>query len=420
MTDLINLQGKLELKDVAAHIVNRLEWLGSFAKDPGGGITRLLYSRQWTDTQQALKEWMEAEGLEVKFDEVGNLSGILMGVNQEETILTGSHIDTVKNGGLYDGQYGIVAGIMALIYLKEHYGTPKRNLEVISLAEEEGSRFPYCFWGSKNIAGCASKKDVENLEDANGVIFADAMSEAGFRFRDETKPPREDLKVFVEVHVEQGNVLETEKKSVGIVSSIVGQRRFTVEVKGQANHAGTTPMGYRKDAVFAASQMIYETLKMAEQYGDPLVATVGSIDISPNIANVVPGKAAFTLDLRHINKNAISHFTERFIENINDISRERAVETVIEKWLDTDPVPMDPDMTELMEKKCREENLSYKVMHSGAGHDAQIFAASIPAAMLFVPSVKGISHNPDEYTAAADLAEGVKALISTLYELAYK
>ncbi|MEK3855819.1 allantoate deiminase [Cytobacillus sp. FSL H8-0458] len=420
MTDLINLQGKLEYENLAKHIVNRLEWLGSFAKDPEGGITRLLYSQQWTDTQQALKRWMEDEGLEVKFDEVGNLSGILKGVNQTETVLTGSHIDTVKNGGLFDGQFGIVAGVLALIYLKDHYGTPERNLEVVSLAEEEGSRFPYCFWGSKNIAGCAYKKDVENLADSNGIIFSDAINEAGFRFRDETLSPRQDLKVFVEVHVEQGNVLETEKKSVGIVKCIVGQRRFTIEVKGQANHAGTTPMGYRRDAVYAASQMIYETLNMADQYGDPLVATVGRVDISPNIANVVPGKAAFTLDLRHIDKNTISHFTERFIEKINDISREHGVETVIEKWLDTDPVPMDPEITEIIEKKCKEKNLSYKVMHSGAGHDAQIFAASIPAAMLFVPSKKGISHNPGEYTAPADLAEGVKALISTLYELAYK
>lgn len=420
MTDLINLQGKLEYENLAKNIVKRLEWLGSFAKDPEGGITRLLYSQQWRDTQQALKRWMETEGLEVKFDEVGNLSGILKGVNQAETVLTGSHIDTVKNGGLYDGQYGIVAGILALIYLKERYGTPKRNLEVVSLAEEEGSRFPYCFWGSKNIAGSTYKKDVENLADSNGVIFSEAICEAGFNYRDETKSPRQDLKVFVEVHVEQGNILETEKKSVGIVKCIVGQRRFTIEVNGEANHAGTTPMGYRKDASFAASHMIYETLNMAKRYGDPLVATVGRIDISPNIANVVPGKATFTLDLRHIDKNMISHFTDRFIKKINEISLEHGVETTVEKWLDTDPVPMDPEIIELIENKCKEKNLSYKVMHSGAGHDAQIFAPFIPTAMLFVPSEKGISHNPDEYTHPDDLAEGVKALIGTLYELAYK
>ncbi|MDM5226902.1 allantoate deiminase [Cytobacillus sp. NJ13] len=420
MTDLINLQGKLEDENLAKNIVKRLEWLGSFAEDPEGGITRLLYSQQWKDTQQALKCWMETEGLEVKFDEVGNLSGILKGVNQTETVLTGSHIDTVKNGGLYDGQYGIVAGILALIYLKEHYGTPKCNLEVVSLAEEEGSRFPYCFWGSKNMTGSAYKKDVENLADSNGAIFSEAMSEAGFSFRNETKSPRQDLKVFVEVHVEQGNVLETEKKSIGIVKSIVGQRRFTIEVKGEANHAGTTPMRYRKDAVYAASHMIYETLNMAKQYGDPLVATAGRIDISPNIANVVPEKAAFTLDLRHNDKNTISHFTERFTEKIKGISREHGVETTIEKWLDTDPVPMDPQVTGLIEKKCREKNLNYKLMHSGAGHDAQIFASFIPTAMLFVPSEKGISHNPAEYTAPDDLAGGVKALIGTLYELAYK
>lgn len=420
MEDLINCHEKLEFENLANRIVKRLEWLGSLAEDPEGGITRLLYSKQWTDTQQALKNWMETEGLEVQFDEVGNLSGILKGINQDETVLTGSHIDTVNNGGLYDGQFGIVAGILALIYLKEQYGAPKRNLEVVSLAEEEGSRFPYCFWGSKNIVGTAFKKDVENLVDSNGVPFAKAMSEAGFTFRNEAKAPRRDLKGFVEVHVEQGNVLENEKKSVGVVKSIVGQRRFTIEVKGEANHAGTTPMGYRKDAVYAASHMIHETLNMAKQYGDPLVATVGRMDISPNTVNVVPGKAVFTLDLRHIDKNSIIQFTEAFTEKMKEISNEHGVDTTIEKWLDTDPVPMDPEIVEIIENKCIENNLSYKVMHSGAGHDAQVFAPCIPTAMLFVPSHKGISHNPGEYTNPDDLAEGVKALIGTLYELAYK
>ncbi|WP_394137857.1 allantoate deiminase [Cytobacillus oceanisediminis] len=420
MEDLIKCHGKLEFENLAIRIVKRLEWLGTFAKDPGGGITRLLYSKQWTDTQQALKSWMETEGLKVQFDEVGNLSGVLKGQNHGETVLTGSHIDTVKNGGLYDGQYGIVAGILAIIFLKEQYGMPKRNLEVVSLAEEEGSRFPYCFWGSKNIVGSAIKKDVENLVDSNGVPFAKAMSKAGFAFREEKKAPRQDLKIFVEVHVEQGNVLENENKSVGVVKSIVGQRRFTIEVTGEANHAGTTPMNYRKDAAFAASHMIHETLNLAKQYGEPLVATVGRIDISPNIANVVPGKAVFTLDLRHIDKHTIVHFTEAFTEKIKDISREHEVDTTIEKWLDTDPVPMDPKIVEIIENHCMEKNLSYKVMHSGAGHDAQIFAPFIPTAMLFVPSHKGISHNPGEYTEPDDLAEGVKALIGTLYELAYK
>jgi allantoate deiminase len=246
------------------------------------------------------------------------------------------------------------------------------------------------------------------------------MKEAGFGFRDETKPARQDLKAFVEIHVEQGSVLETEKIPVAVVNNIVGQRRFTIEVTGEANHAGTTPMGYRKDAVFAASQMIFDIISMAKEVGDPLVATVGKIEAQPNIVNVVPGKAIFTIDVRHTDKDAIVSFTKQITDRMNEISKNHEVDTKIDMWMDADPVPMDEKIVEVMEKQCKENGLTYKVMHSGAGHDSQIFAPFVPTAMLFVPSVKGISHNPAEYTHPADLAEGVKALIGSLYELGYK
>ena len=326
----------------------------------------------------------------------------------------------MTNGGRFDGAYGIVAGILALKYLKKHFGQPLRNIEVVSMAEEEGSRFPYSFWGSKNIVGLAKREDVENIKDFDGVPFVEAMKKAGFGFADESKGPREDLKAFVEVHVEQGSVLETEKTAIGVVNNIVGQRRYTVEITGEANHAGTTPMGYRKDAVFAASQMIHEIISMAREIGDPLVTTVGKFEAYPNIVNVVPGKAIFTIDVRHTDKEAIVSFTEQMTARMQEISKEHEVEMNIDLWMDEDPVPMDQKVVELIEKQCKENGLNYKVMHSGAGHDSQIFAPVVPTAMLFVPSLKGISHNPAEFTEPADLAEGVKALIGALYELGYK
>ncbi|RHW34831.1 allantoate amidohydrolase [Neobacillus notoginsengisoli] len=408
------------MDDLQREVAERLDWLGEFGKDPKGGVSRLLYSKEWTEAQHALKAWIEQEGLEAQFDEIGNLFGVLKGKDTGETVLTGSHVDTVINGGRYDGAYGIVAGILALKYLKEKYGQPLRNIEVVSMAEEEGSRFPYTFWGSKNIVGLAKREDVENIRDFEGTSFVEAMKSSGFDFRDESKEARKDIKAFVEVHVEQGSVLETEKKSVGVVHSIVGQRRFTVEVVGEANHAGTTPMGYRKDAVYAASQMIFELIKMAREVGDPLVTTVGKIEVQPNIVNVVPGKAIFTIDVRHTDKEAIVSFTDQITAKINEVSKEHGVEAAIDMWMDADPVPMDPQVVELIEKQCKENGLNYKLMHSGAGHDSQIFAPHVPTAMLFVPSLKGISHNPAEYTEPEDLAEGVKGLIGALYELGYK
>ena len=419
MQNSIKSEKQLEIENMAAEIAERLEWLGSFGRDSAGGVSRLLYSKEWGEAQQALKSWMKREGLEVQFDEIGNLSGVVKGNDISETILTGSHIDTVTNGGLYDGQYGIVAGVLALKYLKKNYGQPKRNLEIISLAEEEGSRFPYAFWGSKNVVGTASRKDVETITDFDGVPFIEAMKESGFSFRDETIVSRGDLKAFVEIHIEQGNVLEIEKKSVGVVHSIVGQRRFTIEVTGEANHAGTTPMRYRKDAVYATSHMIYELIGSAKQLGDPLVMTVGKMEVKPNIVNVVPGKVIFTVDMRHTDKDVIVLFTEILTENIKRNSEEHGVETSIDMWLDVDPIPMDSKIVEIIEKQCKKNNLNYKLMHSGAGHDAQIFAETVPTAMLFVPSRGGISHNPAEYTELTDLTEGVKVLIGALHELAY-
>lgn len=415
-----NLKDIIQKLDLVEETDSKLEWLAGFGKDPNGGVSRLLYTKEWIEGQHALKEWMETEGFEVRFDEIGNLYGTLKGQNTNETVLTGSHVDTVKNAGRLDGAYGIVAGILALKYLKKHFGQPLRNVEVVSMAEEEGSRFPYSFWGSKNIVGIAKREDVESINDFEGVPFVEAMKNAGFDFRDESKAPRDDLKAFVEVHIEQGSVLENEKIDIGVVNNIVGQRRYTVEITGEANHAGTTPMGYRKDAVFASSHIIHEIITMAKKVGDPLVTTVGKFEAYPNIVNVVPGKVIFTIDVRHTDKEAIISFTEKMTARMNDIAKEHEVEMNIDLWMDEDPVPMDQSVVELIEKQCKENGLNFKVMHSGAGHDSQIFAPVVPTAMLFVPSRKGISHNPAEYTDPKFLAEGVKGLIGALYELGYK
>ncbi len=407
-----------ELIDKVAHLV---AWLGQYGQTQEGGVSRLLYTKEWVDAQNALEKLLQEDGLITRYDEIGNLYGRLEGSKyKEETVLTGSHVDTVKNGGKLDGAFGILAGILAIQYLKENYGQPLRNLEVVSFAEEEGSRFPYAFWGSKNLVGLATKEDVENIADFNGVPFVDAMREAGFNFRDESKAFREDLKTFVEIHIEQGNVLENEGKDIGIVHSIVGQRRFTIEVAGVANHAGTTPMGYRKDALVAASQMIQEVVNKAKEHGDPLVATVGKMEVKPNIVNVVPGNVLFTLDVRHTEKNMLVMFTDELKMIINRIAAESGIEVKIDMWMDEDPILMDKHVVEAIEKQLKAKGLNYKMMHSGAGHDSQIIAPIVPTAMIFVPSKAGISHNPLEYTSPEELVMGVKALIDSLYVLAYK
>lgn len=195
----------------------------SFGGLTGGGITRLLYSKEWSDAVRALKETLDKEGFEAQFDDIGNLRGRIEGSKYpEETIMSGSHIDTVVEGGHLDGQFGVLATLVAMQSLKAEYGQPLRSLEILALAEEEGSRFPFAFWGSKNFFNLAGKDDVDTIADAEGVQFKDAMREVGFDYRTEDNDYSR-IKAFIEVHIEQGKVLETEQKSIGVVNGIVGQ-----------------------------------------------------------------------------------------------------------------------------------------------------------------------------------------------------
>lgn len=400
-------------------VANAVKWISSFGGLEQGGTTRLLYTTEWLAAQNALKERMTKLGMQTYFDDIGNLYGRFEGSKyKDEVIMSGSHIDTVVNGGKLDGQLGIIAALLAMQYLKENYGQPLRTLELISMAEEEGSRFPYVFWGSKNVFAIANNKDVENIQDSEGIKFTDAMQRCGFKFN--TRSARQDIKAFLEIHIEQGGVLEKEQKSIGVVTSIVGQRRYNIRLIGEANHAGTTPMSYRRDAVYAFSRICNESINKAVKVGDPLVLTFGHIEAKPNVVNVVPGEVLFTMDCRHTNKAELVAFTQEIEADMQRIATELGLTIEINRWMDEDPIPMNNDLIHLLENICREEKLSYRVMHSGAGHDSQIFAPRVPTAMLFVPSIKGISHNPAENTETEDLVEGIKALTYALYKLAYQ
>ncbi|WP_409227336.1 allantoate deiminase [Gudongella sp. SC589] len=394
-----------------------IEDLSEYGGADGKGITRLLFDNSWIAAQNWLRGKFSEKGLQTYYDVSGNLYGRLEGNQIDSIILTGSHIDTVVSGGKLDGQYGIIAGMMALEYLKTKYGTPKKTLEVVSMAEEEGSRFPFTFWGSKNIVGTVSEEEMSEIHDANGISFKEALKKAGFDFK--KKSDEKNIEAFIELHVEQGGVLEIEKKSIGVVHHIVGQNRYIVTVSGEANHAGTTPMGYRRDSLNGAARMICEIMDKAREFGDPLVATAGKLELVPNTSNVVPGKATFTLDIRHIDKNIMGKYIDEIMAMMKRISKEMNLELEVEKYMDGEPVQMDKNLVEVIRNQCEEKGMNFRMMHSGAGHDAQVMALKVPTALIFVPSHKGISHNPEEYTELSDLVEGVKILIETLYKLAY-
>ncbi|MBG9982594.1 allantoate deiminase [Aerococcaceae bacterium DSM 111020] len=402
------------------YVDEMMDWISNISDAEGPGTTRLLYSKSWVEAQQALSEKFKELGMQVEFDAVGNQFATVKGTENPEVIhATGSHIDTVVEGGRLDGQLGIMAGYMALNGLIEEYGLPKQSIRIISMAEEEGSRFPYAFWGSKNIFNMAKREDVEGKTDGEGIKFEDAMRQAGFEFKTMETDGFDQMDSFIELHIEQGNFLENANKQVGVVNAIVGQKRYDVILKGQANHAGTTLMEYRHDAVECFSRIVVNGIDKAKAEGNPLVLTFGRIDAVPNVVNVVPGEASFSIDCRHTDQEVLNRFTAELEEEMTKTAEEMGLEIEINLWMDESPVPMDTKIVQLIEEVCEENELNYQLMHSGAGHDAQIFAQHVPTGMIFVPSIDGISHNPQEHTNAEDIAEGIKALAAALYKLAY-
>lgn len=388
----------------------------------GGGITRLLYSKEWSNAVQALKETLEKDGFETEFDSIGNLKGRIEGSKYpEETIMSGSHIDAVVEGGHLDGQFGVLAAVVAMQSLKAEYGQPLRSLEILALAEEEGSRFPFAFWGSKNFFNLADKADVDSIADGEGVAFKEAMRECGFHYRTADNDYSY-IKSFIEVHIEQGKVLETENKSIGVVNGIVGQKRYTINLKGEANHAGTTPMGLRNDAVVAFSKIANQLTDRAREIGDPLVITFGRVDPVPNTVNVVPGEVTFSIDCRHINQEELNQFAEEIDACIKRVSEEEGVQCDIDLWMDEAPTLMDERLVKEVQNAAETVvgESEWKLMPSGAGHDSQIFAKYVPTSMLFVPSINGVSHNVEEETNVEDLVKGIEVLKQVLYKLAYK
>jgi len=396
-----------------------IRWLSSFGASADGGVTRTLYSSSWKEAQEALKEWMNNCGLETNYDSIGNLFGRLPAINSSvPSILVGSHVDTVVSGGKYDGAYGIVAAVTALEFLKREYGYPRVNLEVVSLCEEEGSRFPIACSGSGMITGVYSFKDLMGVVDSDGVSLFNAMADVGFGLSEHDNIKR-NIQRFIEIHIEQGPSLEKLNKTIGIVQTIVGQKRFRISVRGESNHAGTTLMKWRRDPMQGAVEMIYTLQKMVGACDDHLVATVGQFFVEPNTPNVIPSQIVFTVDVRHPLETALNDFCKHFTSKFQEIAKDKDLDIVIEKWHEVPPVQMDRELNEWVEDICQSNEVSYYHMNSGAGHDAQLFAHICPATILFVPSQGGISHSPQEYTSTSDLETGLKVLIQLLKRLAY-
>lgn len=399
---------------------SRIDTLGAIGVHPNGGLYRALYDDAWGEAMALLRRWLEEAGLDVRFDAVGNLWGRAEGREGGPAVVSGSHVDTVRQGGKYDGALGVHMALAAVRSLLQTCGQPRRPLEVLVTCEEEGSRFSCAFWGARAIVGRIGADEPERVVDADGVTIGAAMRQRGFDPARIGEAERQDIAAFVEAHIEQGAILEREGYPLGVVTTITGQRWMTVAVSGLQNHAGTTPMDLRRDALAGAAAMIERIVAAASRLGRPAVATVGRIQAFPGGVNIIPGRCEFTVDTRHADPEQRRALIAEIEVILRDVARERELEVVTEVIADHDPVPLSAEVRGEIEAAIQALGLPYLVMPSGAGHDSEILAPRFPTAMLFVPSREGKSHTPAEFTPVEQVVPGVQALAGTLYRLAYR
>ena len=393
--------------------------LGSRGEQPGGGLIRPQYSEAWVQARDLLADWMRDAGLEVRHDSVGNLFGRLVGRDDRRTILTGSHIDTVRLGGKYDGALGVLTGLAALAALRAQAGTPARSLEVVALCEEEGSRFHANYFGSRAILGLLGGTDFNGLRDEEGVTLAQAMHEVGLdpaRYRESV---RHDIDAFLELHIEQGPVLYEAGTDIGVVTGITALCWQTVTVTGRADHAGTTPMDARRDALQGAARMALEIAAVAQRRGRPAVATIGMWQVRPGGANIVPQQVTFSVDMRHPDDAELAAMVTELRARCDEVAQAEGLGLDIEMIKREAPAPTDPRLQQVLAEAAETCEASWRHMPSGAGHDSQLFARHLPSAMLFVPSVDGRSHSAAEYTPDEACALGARVLATALHRLAY-
>ena len=376
---------------------------------------RATYTEEDQKALKLLEQWMREKDLEVFYDDIGNLFGKIEG-EQDRIVLTGSHRDTVKNGGKYDGALGIICAIAAAGSLYAELGKPKKSVEVVAFGEEEGSRFLSGYLGSRYLVGQLSD-DILQERDANGITLTEAIRHAGFSGKRAQKSPQmQEVERFIELHIEQGGVLEQSREQVGLVTSIVGLLIGKITIEGHQNHAGTTPMYLRKDPVTRAAQLITEMNQWAMTYGEAVTCTFGEIQVFPNKSNVIAGSVSLSFDIRSTSP-AILQEAQTRIKNLQQ--QEDGFRYTLEFAAPDAPAQMDEAGLKLLEEAARKLHLSYRKMHSGAGHDAEMLAQKIKTNMIFVPSVGGISHSPLEYSKPDDIGRGYLLLKAYLREIAW-
>ncbi|PEZ75544.1 Zn-dependent hydrolase [Bacillus sp. AFS017274] len=389
-------------------IEKQINDLSEFTSTPGKGTTRLTYSKEDLLTRNYIKNKMMESGLKVEEDGFGNIFGKLEGTLKDApSVLIGSHFDSVPNGGAYDGPAGVIVALEVAALFAENQVTPKYPLEIVALIEEEGARFGGGLMGSRGIVGTLSEESFKNLRDKEGITTIEAMSKISL---DSSLPKRRNpnsIKAFLELHIEQGPILEEKNIPIGVVEAIVGLTQLEVTIEGKAGHAGTTPMDRRTDALVAAAQIISQLPSFAIEEGEGTVITTGRLHVLPNGANVIPNKVEFSVDIRSSKEEHINNVIKRMKELIESY-HEQGIHTTAEQVLYMPPKVLSDEIKALLKDKSSDLKIPYCSINSGAGHDAMVFSDVTDVGMLFVPSKAGLSHCPEEWSDARHLANGVQ------------
>lgn len=388
--------------------------MGRIGALPNGGCCRLALSDEDRRGRDLFIEWCLEAGCDIRIDRAGNIFARRPGQQPDlPAVATGSHLDTQPHAGLYDGIFGVLAGLEVFRTLNDAGIETQASLETIVWTNEECVRFPPPTAGSMAFTGLLSFDELHAMETTDGTTVGDDLTRHGYMgeaFTIKEHP----LACFVEAHIEQGPILEGEQRTIGVVTGIQGARMFSVRVQGQDNHAGTTPMGMRRDALTGATAMLTMLQQLAPKDDPVLRLTIGRLDVRPNAPSTVPGEVYFEIDLRHPDDSVLQTLEETMRQRIGEIGADAGLQVTFEEICNVPPVAFDPALIAEIEAEAERTGYPHMRMLSGAGHDAGNLATVTPTAMIFVPCENGISHNEDENATPEDLASGANVLLSTL------
>ncbi|HZK18630.1 MAG TPA: Zn-dependent hydrolase [Clostridia bacterium] len=407
------------MKINAKRVEHRLKQLGKIGRDNGGGWTRFSFTEEDREARQLIISYMEEASLRVRVDAAGNIFGRREGTQGNvPAIASGSHIDTVKNGGLFDGNTGVICALEVAQTLEENRVIHAAPFEVIVFTEEEGGRFGSSLFGSRALAGEITQDYLKACKDKDGITQWDAMKSFGLHPENifSARIDKDYFGSFFELHIEQGEVLERNNETLGVVEGIVGITWLDCSIRGKAGHAGATPMDLRFDALSTAAEIILAIEQAAYEAGPTAVATVGHLSVFPSSINVIPGEVNFSVDIRDLNQEVIDGLVKHIQDKSDSIASKRGLGFQCKKLLQTPPTRLSCECIDHLVEKIRDRDISYRLMPSGAGHDAQVMTKITDVGMIFVPSKGGVSHNPMEDTDWDDISQGAQILYDVVVD----